>query len=609
MLAQGKGSRLYKKIVDELQLATDLSVNIQEFFDYGIFLIEFQLNDIQDFEPIKQIIAQEIAALIDDGWSELELQRAQKKVEAEFLGLFENTQLLASAIGESYLATGDEQFIVNYLVGEAKDQTNNIKNFLRRYIRPSVMHTGLLLPITQQEQKYFDVLQQKSDEMDNKILSAKQRNMVIEGGRFVEKVVPKNPPPFSYPQAKHAKLSNGLTVLHHHDATLPTIDLVLELKAKYYYEPESLQGLSACVSLLLVEGVKNMSGYELALQLESYGMSLQVEPGAISLSMLKDDLVKGLEFLTAILTQATFTEEAIAKIKEQMLTDLEVFWDDPSEFVYQLARENVYRHHPYSKNIMGTRESIERITREDIISWYTKMLVPGGARIAIVGDISQYDIPHLFEKALDSWRGTEPASLQFSVLQQLHDGNLVKYIQRDQVVLFFAGLSVSRMDADFDKLLLFEQIFSGGVLNSMSSRLFMIREETGLFYSIRGSLLMHADEQPGMIAIKTIVSQDRLAEAIERIKHVIDTAIDTVTQAEFDEAKNAVINSLVDHFSTHQQMGMAFLFQDRFNLPADYFAQRAGSLKAISLKDMVAAVKKYLRSDKLICIKVGRLKD
>ena len=115
-------------------------------------------------------------------------------------------------------------------------------------------------------------------------------------------------------------------------------------------------------------------------------------------------------------------------------------------------------------------------------------------------------------------KGPVVKDLDYPQLSPVEKQDINYPINRDQVVLCLAQLSIDRKDPDFDTYLLFDQIFGGGALGSMSSRLFDLREQTGLFYTIRGSLIAGADEQPGMFQVRTIVSVDRLAEAEKAIK-------------------------------------------------------------------------------------------
>ena len=141
----------------------------------------------------------------------------------------------------------------------------------------------------------------------------------------------------------------------------------------------------------------------------------------------------------------------------------------------------------------------------------------------------------------------------------------------------------------------------------MSSRLFQLRERTGLFYSISGSLMVAADEEPGMFIVKTIVSRDRLNEAEEVIKQEIDKAALTITQDELEEAKRAVINTLVTNFASNGSIANAFLFLNRFNLPSNYFDERAKNLEKISIEDVQKAVQDLMHTDTMLTLRVGRV--
>lgn len=184
-----------------------------------------------------------------------------------------------------------------------------------------------------------------------------------------------------------------------------------------------------------------------------------------------------------------------------MLTDLKQFWDNPRSFAGQLIRENIYQNHPYSKNSLGTQTSLQTITRQNQVDFYKKYISPYGAKIAIVGDLNNYDLKKLVEQYLGSWQGPIVEDIVFPELKAPEAHEVVYPINRDQMLLSFVGLSGNRMHHDFDALLLFDQIFGGGVLGSMSSRLFDLREQSGLFYTINGLLTVCANEQPGMIMV------------------------------------------------------------------------------------------------------------
>ena len=143
----------------------------------------------------------------------------------------------------------------------------------------------------------------------------------------------------------------------------------------------------------------------------------------------------------------------------------------------------------------------------------------------------------------------------------------------------------------------------------MSSRLFSLREQSGLFYTIGGSLLSRADEQPGMMFVRTIVSLDRLAQARKLIKESIDNAVQETTTQELAMARNALAYAILDNFESNKQTAATFLALERFNLPRDYFNTRAQTLFAITDQEIKQAAQKPCNTNHLITIQVGRVDE
>lgn len=607
ILGKGKSSRLYKKLVNETQLVTSVSTVNHNLFDYGIFFIMVEPKNLEDASEIERIILEEFEDLAKNGIGEDEFERGFKKTQMSFYSLLEAIEDQAFAIGHTYLATGDENYVFTSLDQPEAVLKQQIQNIVVSYFRPSIMHKGFVLPLPESEKGEWAVLQEESDREDEAILSARERSTEVGGPVYANTVEVQLPTEFHFPKPKTIILSNGLKVLFHNNDMTPKINIVLEFKARSHYDPQYRQGLYTFVADMMTEGTENYSSEELANAIESRGMSLTVYPGGIAMKMLSKDFIFGLELLKEVLTKATFPEDEIEKVRDQLLTDIKQYWDEPRSFVSDLVRKVIYKGHPYSKLGIGTEESILSIAREDLINFYKEYISPFGARIAIVGDIEDYNLQEVLEKVLGGWQGPVVKEIHYPQLSLAEKQEINYPINRDQVVLCFAQLSIDRKDPDYDKYLLFDQIFGGGALGSMSSRLFDLREQTGLFYTIRGSLAAGADEQPGMFQVRTIVSLDRLAEAERVIKETIDNVIDTLTEEELEEAKRAVINTLVDNFVSNSDIASTFLFVDRFKFPVDYFDKRAEQVEKITLDDMKNAVKNILASDKIITVRAGRV--
>jgi zinc protease len=608
ILGKGKSSRLYKKLVNETQLVTSVSTGFWNLFDHGLFFIVMEPKNIDDAAEIECIILAELEDLAKNGINDDEFERGFKKTQMAFYSLLEAIEDQAYAIGHAYLATGDENYVFTSLEQPEAQLRSQIEKLVRSYFRPAVMHKGFVLPLPQSEKSEWALLQEESDKEDEEILSVRTRSTEVGGAVYADTVDVQLPAQFDFPKPKTMQLSNGLKVLYHDNDMTPKINIILELKARgSYFDPQDKQGLYGFMTEMMTEGTEQYTGEELADAIESHGMSLDVYPGGVALKMLKKDFVFGLQLLKEVLMHATFPEDEIEKVRDQLLTDIKQYWDEPRSFVGHLVREVIYKGHPYSKQGIGTEDSIKAVTRQDLIDLYKKFISPFGAHIAIVGDLDDHDLQQELEKVLRDWQGPVVEDLDYPQLTPVVKQDVNYPINRDQIVLCLTQLSIDRKHPDFDKYLLFDQIFGGGVLGSMSSRLFDLREQTGLFYTIRGSLIAGADEQPGMFQVRTIVSLDSLAQAETAIKNTIDTVVDTLTEKDLEEAKAAVTNTLVDNFVSNSDMARTFLYLDRFNFPADYFDNRAAQINKITLDDMKNTVKGILSSDKLITVRAGRV--
>lgn len=606
IFSSGMGSRLYTKLVNKLEVATDIEAFIYDLFDSSIFFISVEPSENISKEDIATHIISEIEIILKEGLKEKEIQRAIRKIEFDYLSILESTQKQAYSLGKYYLALGDENYLYNYTNSSKENLSKQLHEFVSKYLRETIMYTGAILPLPKSESVFWQEAQIRSDLEDARILDGHIRTSDIEPGKLVNNINPKNPKTFNFPKAESTQLSNGIKVLYYNNPNMPKTELIIDFKAKHPYDPKNKDGLLNFMADMLLEGTDNYTADQLAQEIEYYGMSVTTAPGRIMMSMLSKDVKKGLEILQDIITKSSFTESGINKVRNQLIAEIKEYWDNPSQFIGQIARETIYKNHPYSKRIISTPEILKTITRQDLLDAYKKYITPEETTIVITGDLKDNSIK-LLDQYLGQWTGPKVPDLEYPKLDPVQAQEINYPINRDQIVLAFAGLSVKRTDPDYDKLLLFDQILTGGISGSMGSKLFALREKSGLFYTIGGSIVANSDKQPGMIYIKTIVSPDRLSEAEESIKNVLDNAIDTITPEELNESKNIVINSLVDNFATNKYTAISILFLNNFKLNSDYFDKRTEQISNISLQEVKDAVKRYLNSKSLIKIRVGRV--
>ncbi|MBI2344777.1 insulinase family protein [Candidatus Dependentiae bacterium] len=603
LLANGKGSILYKKLVDELSLAVSVSAMTYDLFDRGIFFIEFKPHKEEDIEKIKNIIYQEIQKLGREKISDEQLRRAIKITEIDYQHLLEDAHKQASAIGKSFIAIGEEEYPFNYCNYNPDTILNDIQILLQKYMRSSLSYFGQVLCVAQIDKDILKALQEESDRLDTKILSGKERDTVVEPGRYVDTVIAKKFENKKFPIAETYQLANGLRVLLYQTSSVDLIECVLRYKADQQWDPKQQAGIGYLVSKMMLEGSKSYPGLSFIQEAESYGITFDTAPGFIECSMLSADINKGLDLMSQMIQEALFDSQDFERIKEKTKAQLIQFWDTPKRAINQVAMEQVYKDHPYAHMALGSQETLVNISIQDAYDFYKKIITPEEAVLVIVGNFDKNSLRLKIENCFSAWTGQKINDLDYPELTPVAKGYVDVFKNRDQIVLAFAGLSVGRLDTEYDALQVFNQLLSG----SMNSYLFALREQTGLFYTIGGSLVMNAGKQPGMVFIKTIVSRDRLQEAEEVILQCLDSSIDMVQQKDFDEAKEMVINSFPSMFETFEDSAQTFLFLEKYKLPEDYWTKKIEEIRAMKLEDMKNIVKKYLHSNKLVCVRIGRI--
>ncbi|MBU1007883.1 insulinase family protein [Candidatus Dependentiae bacterium] len=609
LLAKGRSSRLYEKLVNETKIATTVGCFTLEMFEKSLLIFYVQPINIESLPRIEALIEEEFKAVTQESIEEWEFLSIKKKAEIGYYSLLENVERQAELIGGSFLATGKVTYIDSYMGAVKKVRRNDIAKGVATYLKPFRQHKGYLLPANDEEKFRWMELQKKSDALDKEILKRCKRTTPIEPGRFVIKVKDKPLPEFRYPIPKAFVLDNGLEVLFYHRPATPKLSLLLSFKADYLHEPTELGGMSRFVSQLLREGTKRSSAKELNRYLEAHGIILSTASGFVGLDLLNQDLDKGLTILREILMEPAFAPDSIEKIRQQMLMELQEYWDSPMAFVGTLAREIVYKGHPYSKNRFGYKECVSTFSRDQIVDFYNEYLTPQEALFVMVGDLSGYDenkLRRLLEKHLGSWKGKQVDDLFFPEITYSEPKMVHHEINRDQVVLALAAPSVSRVDNNYDAMSILDFVFTGSGL-SMSSRLFQLREQTGLFYTIGGSLVHGAGRAPGMMFIKTMVSVDKVGVAQNLIKKSMKNLRENgISHEELFVASKALMTASTRIFESNSHIAKTYLFLKRCGINLDLFDKRSAILSILKVGAINSTARRYCRENILSTIRVGR---
>jgi len=259
IIGQGRGSRLYKKLVNDREIATNVSVvNWNALFEEGLFFINITPTTEQVKETIEELVCLELEDIARHGICDKEYARALKKMQIHNFELLETFAEQARWIGLTYLATKDENYASAVFQQIPNTLKQQLQDMVKHYFMPSVMYKGYLMPfVSQAEKNNWLHQQEESDKKDREeILSNRIRLSEVAQQKYAKKIKVNQLNPFAFPKAETIMLSNGLKVLYHHRDT-PLLSMNLHLKAHSFYDPNNKEGLYKFVTEMMRKGTEN----------------------------------------------------------------------------------------------------------------------------------------------------------------------------------------------------------------------------------------------------------------------------------------------------------------------------------------------------------------
>jgi len=202
--------------------------------------------------------------------------------------------------------------------------------------------------------------------------------------------------------------------------------------------------------------------------------------------------------------------------------------------------------HPLGRPVLGTRQSIEGASRDQVRRFYRRHYVPGNLVVVAAGNVQHDDLLGLLGSGMPTGPVRAEGPSTFSLRQagsppEPSGRSRIKRRKTEQAHICFGTNGVSRHDPDRFALGLVNNALGGG----MSSRLFQeVRERRGLAYSVYSYHSMYAEA--GVFCAYAGTTPARAQEVVDLIRHELDDAADQgLTAEEFERAKGHMKGALV----------------------------------------------------------------
>ena len=335
---------------------------------------------------------------------------------------------------------------------------------------------------------------------------------------------------------KYKTLKNGLTIVGEEIPYLKSVSLGVWINTGSRLESAKESGVSHFIEHMLFKGTKNRSAKDIARDIDSLGGEINAftnkECTCYYVNLLDEHINKGIDVLSDMILNSSFNSDDIDKERFVILEELKMYEDSLDDLSYDLLAENIYPNDGLGRNILGNRDTIKNLSREDILNHYNKYYLPNNAIISICGNFKFNEVVKVIEDKFENW---EPKDVDILVEEAKFTPCFVaKNKDSEQVNI---AISLKAIPEESEKeayaLAVVNNVFGG----STSSRLFQnIREDKGLVYSIYSSQTLF--RKCGELGIFASTSEEYLKEVYDLIiKEIKEIKENYITEEELEQSK------------------------------------------------------------------------
>ncbi len=305
-------------------------------------------------------------------------------------------------------------------------------------------------------------------------------------------------------------------------------------------ERPAIAGSSHFLEHLLFKGTKTRSARQIAEAFDAVGGDLNAfsakEYTCYYCRVLDRDLPMAVEFMADMLQNSEIAKVDVEAERLVILEEIHMHDDDPGDLIHDLFAETLWGAHPLGRPVLGTRETIGSISRDQIRGFYRRHYTSPRFVVAAAGNLKHEELCGLLERP-----EARPKVRSAGGVPRVLPARLVRNRKTEQAHICVGTSAFSRRDPERFAFGVVNSVLGGG----MSSRLFQeVREKRGLAYSVYSYHSMFAET--GMFAAYAGTTPSKAEEVLRIVRGQIeDVAAGGLTDEELARAKGHMKGSLV----------------------------------------------------------------
>jgi len=586
ILARGRSSRLYRKLVVEQELAQDAAVSQSGRELAGTFTVVVTLRPGREWARARALVDAELAEIAGRGVEPEELERVRNCRVAGFLYALDNVGGfggVADRLNAYNTYTGDPSRITADVLRYQEVTTEGIRAAAAAYLVGQHRVT----------------------------LTVSGRRGAPTVATLDRAIRPASLPAVAFqapvPEVLTLRCGAKLWVIPRRD--LPIVAATSVVAAGASAHGPDLGGLAALTAAMLDEGTASRSAHAIALAAEGMGTHLSTSCGwdgsYVGLQCLAPHLDASLDLAVDLLRNPAFPEAEYRRVRGQHQAGLRAERDSADARAHRGLLKALYGPgHPYRTTVDGDEEAVAGLDRTQLGEFYRRHYRPDCTAWIVAGDVDPGRIAEAFDARLAGWAG---AGDMPPPIDRPADGPHPRLLLLDrpgaaQAVLRVGLVGVTRLDPDYEDLLVLNQILGGQFTSRLNAKL---REEKGFTYGARSSFDVRRG--PGPFSASAAVQTERAAEALADLLAEVEAIVADrpPTPGELDDARRALIEGQARQFETPASLVARYAALSLHGLSPDYHARYADRLGAVTVASLAEAAGRHVRPASLVAVVVA----
>jgi zinc protease len=388
---------------------------------------------------------------------------------------------------------------------------------------------------------------------------------------------------------------------------VPLVALEFAVRGGAAQDPPGKAGLASMLAGLLDEGAGPYDARAFHRIIDDLAVHIGFSADRDSLSGHLQTLVrnadKAFELLKLAVNDARLDQDAIERVRSQLVAGLKRDANDPDAMAAKAFREAAFPNHPYGRSARGELDTLGGLTRDDLDAMRGRIFVRSDLKIAVVGAIDAATLSARVDEVFGGW--PQQGQLQPVPPTEIHNLGAREIADLDvpQTTMRFGRAGVARKDPDHFPALVVNHILGGGVF---TARLFReVREKRGLAYSVYTHLNEY-DECPMLIG-GTSTKNERAGESLQVIEQQFkNLSHEGPTEDELEKAKKFLTGSYALRFDTSTKIASQLVNLQLDELEPRYLDERNARIEAVTMADAKRVAKRLLGEGELLVAMAGR---